>query len=127
MSISDLYGQLWILGPAAIEGLWAPRPEAAPLRPVDERRRLAGDCRQPARLRPVEPGNRPEEPPGVGMLRVVEDLLLVAFLDNPPCVHDQDPVGDVGDDAEVVRDQDKTRPQLSLQTLEQLKDLGLDR
>ncbi len=40
------------------------------------------------------------------MLRVVEELVERALLDDPPGVHDDDPVGDVGDDAEVVRDED---------------------
>src|SRR5207247_9155915 len=84
--VSDLCRQLRILGAAAVKGLRAPRPEAAPLRPVDERRRLAGDCRPPARLRPGEAGDRSDQPPGLGMLRVVEDLLLVALLDDPACV-----------------------------------------
>ena len=61
------------------------------------------------------------------MLRVVEDLLLVALLDDPARVHDQNPVGDVRDDAEVVGDENDSRPELSLQVLDQLENLSLDR
>ena len=48
----------------------------------------------------------PEQAPGVGVLGVVEDLVEGPGLDHPPGVHDQHPVGDLGDDAEVVGDQD---------------------
>src|SRR5262245_65157363 len=106
MPIAELLRQLGVLDPAAIERLRAPRSEAAALRPVDQRRWLAGDRRQAARLWPVESSDRPQQPPGVRMLRVVKDLLFVAFLDNSAGVHDEDAVGDVCDDAEVVRDQD---------------------
>ena len=51
----------------------------------------------------------PEQPPRVRVLRVVEDLVDRALLDDPPGVHDGDPVGDVGDDAEVVRHEDDAR------------------
>src|SRR5690242_21857587 len=101
MPVTNLFSQVRIVDPTAVKGLWAPRPKAAALRSVDQRRRLAGYCRQAARLRPVKPRDRPEQPPGVRVLRIVKDLLLVALLDNAACVHDQDPVGDVRDDAEV--------------------------
>src|SRR5881275_3043952 len=71
--------------------------------------------------------DRAEQPPRVRVLRVVEDLLLVPLLDDPAGVHDEDPVGDVGDDAEVVRDQDDRRAEVALQVLDQLQDLSLDR
>src|SRR5207245_11507690 len=65
--------------------------------------------------------------PGVRMLRVVEEVALGTELDDAPGVHDRDPVGDVGDDTEVVRDQDNRRPEVVLELVEQLDDLRLDR
>ena len=87
----------------------AARPEVAALGPVGERRREPRDRRQALRARAVEPGDRAEQAPGVGVLGVVEDLVERALLDDPAGVHDGDPVGDVGHDAEVVGDQDHGR------------------
>ena len=49
------------------------------------------------------------------MLGVVEDLLERAGLDDLARVHDEDAVGDVGDDAEVVSDQDRRQAALLVQ------------
>ena len=54
----------------------------------------------------VEPRDRAQQPPGVGMPRVVEDLVQRALLDDAARVHHQHAVGDLGDHAEVVGDQD---------------------
>ena len=81
---------------------------------VDQRRRRALDRVQPLRLRPVEPRDRAEQAPGVRVLRVVEDVALRAALDDAAGVHDDDLVGDLGDDAEVVRDQDHGRVEVVL-------------
>jgi hypothetical protein len=59
--------------------------------------------------------------------RVVVDLLGRAELDDLPQVHDRDPVGDVTNDAEVVRDEDIREPELVLDVFEQVDDLCLDR
>ena len=44
------------------------------------------------------------EVPGVRVLRRGEDLRRRALLDDPPGVHHGDPVGEVGDDRQIVRD-----------------------
>ena len=113
---------------ALLERVRAARPELAALRQVDQRRRRAGDRVQPRR--PVGRSSRgiePEQPPRVGMLRVVEELPLRALLDDAAGVHDHDLVGDLGDDAEIVRDQDHRRVEVVLQPVDQLDDLRLDR
>ena len=110
-----------------LERVRAARPELAALRQVDQRRRRALDRVQLLRLGPVEPRDRAEQPPRVRVLRVVEDVPLRAALDDPARVHDEDLVGDLGDDAEVVRDQDHGRVELGAQAVEQLEDLRLDR
>ena len=50
-----------------------------------------------------------------------------AELDDHAEVHHRDPVGDVADDAEVVRDEDVREVELVLQVVEQVDDLRLDR
>ena len=52
-----------------------------------QRRRRAGNRREPADARPVDARDRAEQPPGVGMLRVAEDRRLGALLDHPARVH----------------------------------------
>ena len=54
----------------------------------------------------VDPRDRTEQPPRVGVLRVVEELVERALLDDPAGVHHDHAIGDVGDDAEVVGDED---------------------
>src|SRR4051812_2193794 len=94
---------------ALVERVRAARTELAPgLRP-DERRRRALDRVQLVRARAVEARNRPEQAPRVRVHRVVEQLSLRASLDDAACVHDEDLVGDLRDDAEVVRDEDDGR------------------
>ena len=83
--------------------------------------------REPLRLRAVEPRDRAEQAPGVRVLRVVEELALRPVLDDAARVHHGDVVGDVGDDAEVVRDQDHRRVEVVLELVDQLDDLRLDR
>ena len=76
---------------------------------------------------PVDPRDRAEQSPRVGVLGLVEDLLEGADLDHPPAVHDEHPVGDLGDDAEVVGDQDRRDVLLAVELLDQPQDLRLDR
>ena len=58
--------------------------------------------------------------------RLVE-LLATADLHDLAEVHDRDPVADVPHDRQVVRDDHVGQPELVLQVLEQVDDLGLDR
>ena len=43
----------------------------------------------------------------------VEDVLGRPDLDRPPGVHDEDPVGQAGDDAEIVGDEEQRRTGLA--------------
>src|SRR5689334_2127031 len=56
------------------EPVCAAGTERAPLGQAEQRGRQARDRRQPPWLGPVQPGDRPEQAPGVGVLRVVEDV-----------------------------------------------------
>src|SRR3712207_4428075 len=80
-----------------------------PLFPTPPRgwgRRRPRDRGQAGRPRPVDARDRAQQPPRVRMLRVVEDLVEGPLLDDPPGVHDGDPVRDVRHDAEVVGNED---------------------
>src|SRR5918995_206949 len=105
----------------------AARPEVAALRAVRQRRRHARDRRQPLRPRAVHARDRPEQSPRVRVLRVVEDLVERALLDDPAGIHDGDPVSDVGHHAEVVGHQDDRRASLVTQLAHALEYLRLDR
>src|SRR4029450_11900451 len=86
-----------------VRAAWA---EVAALRPRRERRRRAGDGGEPLGAWTVDARDRPEQAPGVRVLGVVEDLVEGALLHDSPGVHHGDAVRDVGDHAEVVRDED---------------------
>jgi hypothetical protein len=55
------------------------------------------------------------------------DLLGIGDLHDPAEVHHGDPVRDVPDDGQVVRDEDVGQLELVLQVLEQVDHLRLDR
>ena len=57
----------------------------------------------------VEPREAAHEADGVGMLRVREDLVHVSQLDDASGVHDDDAIGELGDEAEVVGDEEGRR------------------
>ena len=62
-----------------------------------------------------------------GWSGVEVEVARAGDLDDPPEVHHGDPVADVADDAQVVGDEQVGQPELALQPLEQVDDLGLDR
>ena len=75
----------------------------------------------------VEPGNALEQPDGVGVPRLTEELGRRAGLHEHPRVHDVYALAHAGDDAEVVRDQDQRRVLLGDELPQQVEDLCLDR
>src|SRR5207253_10441388 len=103
------------------------RAELAAGRRPDQRGRRALDRVQALLPRTVEARDRAEQPPGVRMLRVVEEAARVGPLDDAAGVHDDDLVRDLRDDAEVVRDQDHGRVELVLQPFYQLDATRMDR
>ena len=60
----------------------ASRVEATAARRIEQRRRLAGDLGEPLDLE-VQARQRAEQPPRVGMLRAVEDLVDVSRARRP--------------------------------------------
>ena len=63
----------------------------------------------------------------VRVARVAEELLAVGQLDDAAQVHHRDAIADVLDHAHVVGDEEVGQPELALEVLEQVEDLGLDR
>ena len=61
-----------------------------------------------------------------GWRGVVKTSLDRALLGDPAGVHDQHPVARLGDDRQVVGDEDQRQAELVAEALEQLEDLGLD-
>ncbi len=74
----------------------------------------------------VESRQRRQQPLRVGHPRLAEDLIGVAVLDHISAVHHQDVLAELGDDAEVVGDQDNRGAGLLLQVVHQLEHLRLD-
>ena len=105
----------------------AARAEVAAGRAVVHRGRHSRYGRQALGPRPVHPRDRAQQAPRVRVLRVVEDLVDRPLLDDAPGVHDEDAVGDVGDDAEVVGHEHDARVGPLAQLLHDLQDLRLDR
>ena len=103
----------------------AARVERAARRDPQQVRRQAADGGEGLPLL-VQARDRLEQAPGVGVRRAPRRARgPSARLDDAAGIHDGDPVGDVGDDAEVVRDQDEPHLALLLQLLQQVHDLRL--
>ena len=75
----------------------------------------------------VEPRDRVQQTLGVRMPGLGVQLKSIRLLNDAPGVHHSDTVCDVGNDAEVVRDQDEAHPAFLLKFGQQLHDLGLYR
>ena len=71
--------------------------------------------------------HRAEQPPGVGVARVADHLASGADLGGATGVHDDDPVGHLGDHAHVVGDDHDRRAVGLLQLDHQVEDLRLGR
>jgi len=74
----------------------------------------------------VDAGKRGEEAVAVRMERAAQDVADGAFFDDAAGVHDGDAVGDLGDDAEVVGDEEDGGAALGAEPFELVEDLGLD-
>src|SRR4051812_32172748 len=114
-----------LLLPADLPGVAAARVERAPARNVGEHRRQAADDVELPALA-VQARDRSEQGLGVRVGRALVDVVDRRLLDHLAGVHDRDPVGDVGDHAHVVRDQDQAHVALVLEFGEQAHDLRLD-
>ena len=105
----------------------AARPEGAALGQVRQRRRAARDGGQAPGPRPVQRRDRIMQPPAIGMPGLGEDVAGRAPLHDAAGIHDHDPVGDLGDDAEIMGDQHDGGAEVAAELLQQLQDLSLHR
>ena len=85
---------------AGLEALRAARVEAAAGREVGGVGQLA-----PERLALLARRHRVDQRLGVGMARALDHIARVALLDDPPEIHDRDPVAQLPRQAEVVGDE----------------------
>src|SRR6266853_5859620 len=103
----------------------APGREATPrdilLRPGDS----AGNGRE-ARGVAIEFRHRGHQPDGVGVDGSTEKLRDRRLLDDASRIHDDDALGELRNDTEVVRDQHHRHAEFLAQLAQKLEDLGLD-
>src|SRR3989442_10056208 len=115
----------WVFLHANLHRKRAARRERTPPRQIDQTGRLPFD-RDQALLALVEFRNRMQEPPGVRVLRAVEDVLHRGTLHRAPGIHDDHVVARLRDHTQVVGDQDDRHVELVLQLAREVQDLRLD-
>src|SRR5215475_1510834 len=121
------WSQCGFLPAATVERVRASRAEVAAGGPVDGAGDLAREddprtCRAWLRDR-----HRGQQGLGVGVPRRRENLPLVAKLHDLAKIHHGNPMGDVLNDREIVADEQQSQTQISLQLLQQVDNLRLDR
>ncbi len=110
---------------AGVAAVFAPGVEGAVAGPLGGHGRQAVDGNQHAVLGVVQPGNGPEQGPGVGVLGVVENFRAAAGLHDVAAVHDVDAFGVAGDEPQVVGDHDHGGIGLFRDVPDHLQELGL--
>ena len=104
----------------------AARRVDAALERIAERRQRAGDRLQGCvGLVHAEARHAAQQPHGVRVPRVGEDLLGRSLFDEPPGVQDADALAEAHDQSEVVRDQQDGGVDAPAQLLDEVEDLGL--
>jgi hypothetical protein len=68
-----------------------------------------------------------EQPLRIGHERSLEEGDNLGLLDDPPRVHDDNTIGDLSDDAQIVCDEEHCHLRALLQIPQQCEDLGLNR
>jgi hypothetical protein len=107
---------------------WATGTEPAPTGRVERRGRLALERNRAtgsAGLQ-VEPGHGIQQGPSVGVARCFVELLRGGDLIDLTEVHYRDPVADLLDRGQVVRNEQVGQPEVAAQFLEQVEHLGAD-
>ena len=100
--------------------------EAAPRGRLDEIGDRAGDWTKLVAAT-FNSRHAAQEPQRVGMPGLAQDLSGRRHLDELASVHDANPVTRLGDDAEIVRDQNHAHAAIALQPHEKRQNLVLDR
>ena len=118
-------GQLRVLVLAALPGDRAAGAEPAARRDPQRAGRVALDGRGLVDGAGRHPRDGGQQAAGVGVARLGVQLLGRRHLDDPAQVHDRDPVAQVPDHGQVVRDEQQGQAQAGLQVLQQVQDRGL--
>ena len=105
----------------------AARVEAAAGRRVDRVRRIAGDRGRLGTVVGVGRRHRGQQRAGVGMRRLVPDVIDRAEFDDLAEIHHQHAVRNVADDVEVMADEQIGQAEFALQIDQQVQHLRLDR
>jgi hypothetical protein len=115
------------LGSAAVVGEAAAGSENASDDVLAGRRKKPRDRVQPTSILALtSAGDAAEEPDGVGVTRVLEDLARRPLLHELAGVEDADPIAHLGDDGEVVADEQHRGGELGPEARDKIEDLGLD-
>eukprot|EP01035_Chromulina_nebulosa_P004109 gene4108-5610_t len=102
---------------AGLEAERAARMKGAASWQLFEVGRRAGDGVEP--LGPdLDIGRRVEQAQRIGVARIVEQFVDRPRLDRPPRIHHQHLVGEAGNDAQVVRDDDERRAEFGADLVE---------
>ena len=123
----------WHLGPALIVRLGAARGEGAAGRQIVQCRYHAADFPQPligGHVQPTgaaNPGDGAQQAAWIGVQWVREQVLDRGFLDLAAGIHHHDPLGGLGNNAEVVGNQYHGGAEFPLKISDQVEDLRLDR
>src|SRR5215218_1222752 len=120
-------GELGPLAEAARHYALAARCEGAALRQGIERRHHAGNVGQPLGAFGAGDRRRADQADRVGVQGVLEQIVDGRFLDLAAGIHHHDAIGGLGDDAEVVGDEQHGHAAVALQALEQRQHLRLHR
>ena len=111
--------------PAFGPGLMTARMETAALGHIVKGRYLAGDGVEPFDIE-ADPWYRGQQRFCIRVSRGIQYLPSDPLLHDLAGVHDGDPVGNLRDDPQVVRDQQDAHPVLGAQFVQQTEDLRLD-
>src|SRR6266568_426210 len=118
--------QRWRLFRASLYGKPTPLPEGAACRQVHQIRRLPLYRVQLLGPGQVEPGDRVQQPQGIGVAGVPIDIPSRPPLNDLAGIHDVDPVGIAGHYTQVVRNDQKGDSVLPAELLHQIQYLGLN-
>src|SRR6266481_1349814 len=118
--------QGWYLVRASLHGKPAPLPEGTPCRQVHQVRRLSLYGVQLLGPGQVKPGDRVQQPQGIGVAGVPIDISGRPPLNDFAGIHNVDPIGVAGHDTQVVRNDEKRDPVFPAELLHQIQYLGLN-
>src|SRR6185369_11823995 len=124
-TLADVLKNRDLLVAAAGDGRNAPGMERATGGPIERVRNRPADRGELQPRHGLDAWNRLQQGPGVGVLRVVEDLIDAALLDHAPQIHDYHVIGHLGHDAKVVGDEHDRHSPFPLKLPQQIQDLRL--